>query len=352
MLKRIVKIIKTTYFLNHFPKFITVLFTNKKKLLYYGFLGDGNFGDELVFKATKTLFKDCELIPYKRHMPILTKIYCRFFTGSIDGVVIGGGTLIRKFNSDKLYFKSLVAKGKPVFLHGTGADERIMDKKFWPSFLNNDFNGGVRGPQSQLALQNTGFDFRQLGDAALYLHEDLSKIDKKKLIVVNFGTHNVMEELNHSRGEIIKFLNIKSVEGYRLVYLPLHRIDYDLGKALHSEIPNMELLDIAHSYKSTLDLMSMAEFCLGERLHFVVMSVLANTDFLSINYDPKHDDFLTSLDLDGFGFSPKNIQLLQIEEIFNKKEGAIDWDKINTKIKELKSVHNSEKNSFIAKMDS
>ena len=351
VLKKIKSFTKRAYLLNHYPKFFSVIFSNKKKLIYYGFLGDGNFGDEMVFLATKKLFKDCVIIPYKRHMPILIMLYCRFFSDSLDGIIIGGGTLIRSFNADKSYFKKLVEKGKPVFFHGTGADEQLIDKVFWPSFLESDYYGGLRGPESQLTLKKNGFNFKQIGDASLYLKGSSNQIKKEKLIVVNFGTHKENQDLLYSRKQIIKFLNGETVKGYRIVYLPFHSIDYDLGKLLQFEVDGLEVLDIAVSYQETLNLMESAEFCVGERLHFTVMSVLSNINFVSINYDDKHVDFLKSLGLERLGFYPNDVSDKIIESVFNNEKEHVKWHKVNHIINELSTVRDSEKSNFLNKMN-
>lgn len=345
--KKIQIYFRRAYLLGHYPSLIKIIFSKKKKLIYYGFLGDRNFGDELVFLATKKLFNDCVLIPYLRHMPVLTKAYCKLFPDSVDGVIIGGGTIIRGFSSDKAYFKKLSRKNKPLFFHGTGTDEHLMDKTFWPSFINNNTYGGLRGPQSQMSLKKNGFNFKQLGDAGLYLDRGLKNSIKKKIIIINFGTHKLIEELLQSRKQIIQFLKSESVAEYKIVYLPLHSKDLTLGLALKTEIENLEVLQLAHSYEETLDLIKEAEFCIGERLHFTVMSVMANTPFISMNYDNKHEDFLESVALKSYGFPPNTINVKLIDTLFKARQTAINWTEINGIIDDFKSEQEVEKAKFL-----
>src|SRR3954468_21121507 len=92
--KKIKSFYREAYSLGHFPAFLELLTTKKRCIVYYGFLGDQNFGDELVFEASKKLFDNSILIPYKKRMPLLIKLFCNFFISKIDGVLIGGGTLI------------------------------------------------------------------------------------------------------------------------------------------------------------------------------------------------------------------------------------------------------------------
>jgi polysaccharide pyruvyl transferase WcaK-like protein len=339
--------IKRAYFLDHFPTLLNIIFSRKKKFIYYGFLGDGNFGDEMVFMATKKLFNGSIIIPYQRHMPLITKLYCKLYTGSIDGIIVGGGTLIRGFIADKNYYEKLVSLGKPVFYHGTGADEELLDNVFWPALFRGDYYGGVRGPQSQIVLRKLGFSFKQLGDAALCLEGSKMNVKKKKHIIINFGTHKAIKDLLYSRNQITKFLKSEAVKDYILIYLPLHSIDHKLGLSLQSDINRLIVLDIAKSYKDTLDVISEAEFCVGERLHFVVMSVLAKTSFVSINYNEKHVDFLTPLNLTNLGFYPQDINLKVLERKFEAKDELINWSEINFKIEELKKNNKDERDNFL-----
>jgi len=346
-LNKIKNFIKRAYLLNHFPSVVQIIFSRKKNIIYYGFLGDGNFGDELVFEATKELFKDNLVIPFQRHMPIVTKVYCKMFPNSIHGIIIGGGTLIRGFNADKNYYKNLVNKGKPVFFHGTGTDKNLLDTEFWESFIQQKKYGGVRGPLSIQYLKKNNFNFKEIGDAALFLERNSENIIKKKEIIINFGTHKPDAELLRSRNEIIKFLKSIKDKNYKLIYLPLHSIDLELGNILKEEINELKVLDIAESYKDTLKLIAEAEFCIGERLHFNVMNILANTNFISINYDNKHVDFLKSLDLEAYGYFPKDINCELIQSIFENTDQLINWLEVNDKVDELKTKQKSEKTLFL-----
>ena len=105
LIKKLKIFYKEAYQLEHFPSFIKILFTNTKIFIYYGFLGDGNFGDELVFEASKELFKPHILLPYKKRMPIILKLFAHLFISKIAGVIVGGGTLIGQRFYEYDYFK-------------------------------------------------------------------------------------------------------------------------------------------------------------------------------------------------------------------------------------------------------
>ena len=153
------------YTTGHFPPVRQLFFGEQKVFAYYGFLGDRNFGDELVFESAKKLFYPNILLPVRRKMPLLQAFYAKACKGRIAGLVVGGGTLIGPL-WEREFFESLVELAKPVYVHGTGVRENIERSDGWKHMLSGKVYGGVRGPHS---AENLGEIFRQVlitGDAA------------------------------------------------------------------------------------------------------------------------------------------------------------------------------------------
>src|SRR3954468_17291416 len=97
LLHKIRSYYKIAYTMDHFPSIIKLLLTNKKIFAYYGFLGDGNFGDELVFESCKKLFNPHILVPLRKRMPLSMILFTRIFKNRFSGIVIGGGTLFNRY---------------------------------------------------------------------------------------------------------------------------------------------------------------------------------------------------------------------------------------------------------------
>ncbi len=100
---------KVSYLSGNFPSLLSILLSNKRVLIYYGFLGDKNFGDELVFESAKKLFSSSILLPVRKRMPIHLAIFARLCKKRVSGLVIGGGTLIGPLWDKEFYDEYLAS---------------------------------------------------------------------------------------------------------------------------------------------------------------------------------------------------------------------------------------------------
>ncbi len=338
---------REAYLLGHFPSVIKLLFTRKKIFGYYGFLGDQNFGDELVFEAAKNLFAPHLLIPFKKRMPLFHHLFFMFFNSKISGLVIGGGTLIgKKFRFFDEFFK-LLASEKPIFFHGTGVRESLVYHKGWGEILKKESYGGIRGPLSREKLKTMGIGARIVGDAAFSLvnSEQISNSQKKsKNVLINFGTHIAFEGETKSRIEIKKFIEYLLKKGYEVQYLPFHKIDLQLGIDLKKSFPQISLLEIPVNYSKALNIFENSRFAVGERLHFNIMASIAGCHFLSVNYGDKHEDFLASLNMPQCGFNPKFLSFEDLVKAFSKKNSSHNSVHL---INDFKIIQGKEKERFL-----
>jgi hypothetical protein len=339
-IKKIKNYYKRAYQMGHFPSTIQILFSKKKKVFYCGFLGDGNYGDELVYQAAIKLHSSLILIPIKRHMPLILRLGVRIFSQSISGVVIGGGTLIRGDIEENLFVLKLIKKGKPVFLHGTGVSEKIAALNFWNEILGLKPIGGVRGPLSVKNINNNfNLEFPVIGDAAFSLYDSKYLNEKSlssKQILINLGTHVFNSNLVASRTEIELFINTYIQKGFKVCYLPLHTIDEKLGFDLKNKYPDVKMLKIPENYKEAISHFEKSTFAIGERLHFNVLSLLGGCPFLSINYDKKHEDFLMSCDVSFAGIAINEVSLKTIVSFYENKDLLFNWKAINLSLNNLK----------------
>ena len=331
--------------MGHFPSLIEILFSKKKVMLYVGSLGDGNFGDELVYKATKSLNVSLCIIPIQRHMPILLKMGSFIFWKRIDGVIIGGGTLISSIPVTNNFILKLVNAGKPVFFHGTGVGEIIGANSYWKKIFTTKYFGGVRGPLSVThVLNNLDTSTKTIGDAAFCLFEgsQYKDVSKKNSILINFGTHlNYPAQIKY-RKEVELFAKKYVEKGFRLFFLPMHGIDIILGQNLKKEIPELVVLNIPKEYDEAIAHFKSCNFAIGERLHFNILSLMGGCPFVSINYDKKHIDFLESCDMSNAGFSMEEISLAQLNDFFENKIKLIDWESVDEKLRFFKAKQREE----------
>ena len=310
---RVNNYVKRAYAPGRYPRAYEILRTDHLRLLYYGFLGDENFGDEWVWQSARNLFSPHLLIPIGRHVPvghiILNKVLRE---GLYDGVVIGGGTLIGGFQDFPL-FKTLVSNAKPlpVFFHGTGVDvSRKSLHPMWDDLLSRDLYGGVRGAQSAAYLQQTrAVGLPVVGDAALLVQssDSVGSVEEgEPWVAVNLGTHLKYASSSRVLAEIVKFSQTCFDTGFLIKFVACHGNDLacynEISRCLDNHLP---LIDIRGAEGSTfVDQLRTAEFALGERLHFGVAAAMAGIPFLSITYGEKHRDFLESVGLARCGVAP------------------------------------------------
>jgi polysaccharide pyruvyl transferase WcaK-like protein len=346
-------ITKTKYFytsaykMGHFPSLLTLLFSKKRIFVYYGFLGDNNYGDELVYEATKEIFKSHILVPVRRRMPIALRLYLTLRKENIAGIVVGGGTLISKFMEADFY-KSLVQMNKPVYLHGTGVHAEIKDKKTWSIILDKGFFGGVRGPLSVKNLKVIAAPVKIMGDAAFGIDSPLKivKNGESRKVLINLGTHAPYEGQDFFRHEFNSFIEHLFLHHYEVCYLPFHAIDLALGLELKKTYPNIQILEQPVGFNECSLLFSDAIFAIGERLHFVVMALMTSTPFTSINYAKKHDDLLLSLSLAQQGLIPGEAALESLIKGFDTRH-SMDWNDTQKRIEKYRNLQISEMKNFV-----
>lgn len=340
---------KRAYLLGHYPSFLSVIRSKNKILIYYGFLGDSNFGDEVVYEAAKTLFSQNILIPVKKKMPLSLAFFCKIFNKRVYGIIIGGGTLFGRL-MEQDFFQYMADLRKPTFIHGTGAHKEMGSLESWGLLLNKPLFGGVRGPLSVQNLLKYGFSMNIGGDAAFSLFETPDPIynnrELTKNILVNVGTHNAYNGSINTQFVLKEFIKRCILEGYHIQFLPFYAIDLNIAEEFKKEIPQIEILMIPVSYAECIQYFHKSMFSIGERLHFSVMALLGNCPFLSINYDKKHEDFLYSVELINSGISPEDISLEIVVEAFENR-GSFEWQEINKRIISLKNFQFEQSNKFV-----
>lgn len=347
---RINRYYKESYKTGHYISTHKILLSRRKVFSYYGFLGDNNFGDELVFEATRKLFQPHVLIPIKRRMPLANSVYSYLMKSDFSGIVIGGGTLIGPLWQER-FFRKLINFNRSVFIHGTGVHEKIVAENGWRDMLGGRVYGGVRGPLSKKNLSRIKSDIAVAGDAAFLLHDEtrwksLEADPSNRTILINFGSHLDFEGQNHSRQEMIKFLEIAVSNSYRIQFIPFHSRDYSLGFALQKRFPMMTILEQPGNFQDALRKFKECSFAAGERLHFIVMAILSKRPFFSINYARKHVDLLDSIQASHAGKVPKEVELADLTTAY---EGRFDfdWRTIEMKLKNYKGIQQSEFQDFM-----
>ncbi len=341
---------KSAYTMGHFPSWVEVFTTKKKIYAYYGFLGDNNFGDELVFESAKKIFEPHILFPFRRFMPVSMKMYSYFFKKRFSGIVIGGGTLIGPLFWNENFFTTLLALKIPVYVHGTGVHKNLGFSKTWESVFNEQVFGGVRGEISKANLIEIYPSAKIAGDAAFVFFDkhnwNLKPADNRN-VLINIGTHLNYEEQMSSRMELKTFIKSLIDNKYNVQFLPFHFIDNQLGAQLKEEFPEIELLEQPKNYICAENIFKNCSFAIGERLHFTVMAILSHCPFISINYRSKHVDLLESIGLSHAGLQPGKFSSSLLYDIFCNRF-YFNWACSENMLAKFKQMQISEASNFMS----
>lgn len=299
--------------------------TTMKKILYVGWLGFNNLGDELMWHAFRDLSRKY-LDPEKyKVIPSLPGVDLKDLS-SYDTVVLGGGSLLVPGYVDVAY--RAVEQKKNLWVWGSGFDSQEKGKLDSHGVMTNQLLTGsekmsqmlreigehatflgVRGPLTLQYLKQAGVGDKAVfsGDPGMLLLPELSpeapSKSKRLTIGINWGTsYNriygknedaVEDALAYAAGRLIK-------AGYNIHLLTMWGPDREAIKRLHKKIgdPAHTILDLElHDHSRMLQLMSGFQATINFKLHANVLSAAAGVPFVCLAYRIKCVDFAYSLGL-------------------------------------------------------
>jgi polysaccharide pyruvyl transferase WcaK-like protein len=289
----------------------------RKRVLYYGWLGHRNLGDEALFCANKTLLPQLRLVPYERR---------KRWGPSPKACVLGGGTYIN--DKDSVEIIAAIQRTMPFVFFGVGvqnphywsATAGYKDTRAqWTHILRDSPLVAVRGPHSAETLQNQGYGHaRIVGDPALTLADRTLALRDGRHIGLNLGD---------TRGRLwggddgFVYRAIRDVarrlvrDGFRVSLfavcpddtVALSKLRREVGGAieLHS---HYDWTPAVAAYFRSVDLF------VGLKLHSVVLAHCAYVPALMIEYRPKCADYMASLGLEDLTFRSDRLDVDELYE--------------------------------------
>lgn len=286
---------------------------SSKRVLYYGWLGQLNFGDDALYVAIEDLVGNKVRLygSDKANRLIVKKILEKYCFNSL---MLGGGTFINRNDAVLEYLRLRKNRMNKMVVFGSGA----VDKEFWEyagdwqdrsegwsEVLSDSKFVGVRGPASLRYLKSIGIDqARIVGDPVLHL--GASKILKKnftKSIGINFGFSRDRlwgkSDVAFAKRMIV-LAKILDGKGWKVSFFSVWTKDTDfMRKCLKDFYPEYSL-DIfnAWEYKidGVLEYFNKQDLFLAEKLHAGIAAACAYTPFIMFEYQPKCRDFMESID--------------------------------------------------------
>lgn len=302
--------------------------------LYIGWLGHGNFGDELLYESYKRLFPSLQLVDCIRPHSLEVSANKLLFQQNVKAAFLGGGTLINNPHYLR-YCERALDSGLELIIFGTGVSAPNSITEFgktpvpeeiqrrWVEVLDASKFVGVRGYHSQNLLKEQGFESGVvIGDTALALCGESHKTSET--IGINVGM------LGHSELGLEKYCAvIEEViadllsEGRCVELVPLHRIDYGISTKLAGKFPGWPIslwkdyLDLEKTVSRIADYRLM----ISQRLHGAVVATGCGVPTVSLAYRAKCDDYMNSIGMDEYLVKPDELSRSAIMDRVNRIDG-------------------------------
>ncbi|MDZ5471409.1 polysaccharide pyruvyl transferase family protein [Bacillus sp. 31A1R] len=310
-------------------------------VLYLGWLGYKNIGDELMWDIFREKFNQkvditkYKLIPSTRILQVRLRNN-KYYLKDFDSIVLGGGSLLVPGYITILYNAIKVNKNINLFIWGSGIDwlekkelDRFLSINSEQNKLKREFNHfkdkqfkhklqtviqhakfiGVRGHFTYEYLKSLGLQLDHVkvtGDPGLLtttIPDSVGNLNSKK-VVINWGTANQNlygkdeEALENS---IVDVVNELITKGYEIYIYPIWNKDIAPCKSLYEKITdkkNVHLINTVLDQYQILELIKDARFTINFKLHANVLSAARGIPFIALGYRFKTFDFANFIGLD------------------------------------------------------
>ncbi|WP_066186831.1 polysaccharide pyruvyl transferase family protein [Gracilibacillus timonensis] len=329
-----------------------------KHVLYIGWIGYHNLGDELMFDLFKQQFsqlgEDYKLDTVNNEKRYLDNARIADY----DLIVLGGGSiisgpdqLIQPYIIETLY--RALQLNKKVMIWGSGIDwvpqsyialdapitwqaSKELKQKTSTVFKESVWTG-VRGPLTHQVLQQCGINdsIEVSGDSAFLLEKGATKEQKENIIGVNWGTsyQNIYgyDEIT-LENRLASALNQLIAKGYKIYFYLVWQADLDVTKRLCQKISNQQAITLDEKIYYQDDLIALMDrfsFTINFKLHANYLSLAAQVPFIALGYRFKIYDFAASIDLSDMVIATDDNQLadkiLSLEQqITTNQENIVD----------------------------
>lgn len=307
-----------------------------KHVLYIGWLGFHNVGDELLWNLFAAYAR--QYAPDVRITPSTPTVNWKDIS-PYDAVVLGGGSLLLPGYMAVLH--EAHEAGKPIWIWGSGIDWigpsataallaganpalgshfSANDAERFRTVLAAAAFAGIRGPLSEAALQTLGAcssNVRVIGDPGLLLAPpaQAEPPNKEKTIGLNWGTtYNRLFGQNEALVEdtLARAAKMWIANGYRIYLYTVWPNDRPACERLYRKIncPERVTFDRApYNEQQLLHLLRPFTATVNFKLHANVLSLAAGVPAVMLGYRFKVFDFAASIGLERCVVSTASPQL-------------------------------------------
>jgi acetyltransferase-like isoleucine patch superfamily enzyme len=322
-----------------------------KKILYLGWLGQGNVGDDLLFDIFKKMMFSVNdnikfnliidnFIPVNNYHIDLTQY---------DLIVLGGGSLYSLSYWEDICLNAYKLN-IPYVTWGTGLDIRDknattkiiigyenniklnIDLQKTVNVINGAKLASVRGEISKYTIGNEklevigdpGIIFDKLSISYPAIEEVSDFIDENdKFVLVNWGTsyNNIMgKDEKALETEIEKTITNLLESGYKIIIYPIWINDINKCIELSEKFQNNNVMCIKKVYDAygICSLIKNAYMTINLKLHANILSMSMGKPFISLSYGMKCYDFCQSVGSEDLSIFTDEASCTEILKKFNQ----------------------------------
>ncbi|EQB96347.1 polysaccharide pyruvyl transferase family protein [Geobacillus sp. A8] len=307
-----------------------------KKVLYIGWIGFQNVGDELLWNLFASYAR--QYAPDVQIIPSTPKVNWKD-TSPYDAVVLGGGSLL--LPGYMAVLQEAHEAGKPIWIWGSGIDWigeaetdalcagakpalhrhfSVNDVELFRTVLASAAFAGIRGPLSEAVLKTLGAypaNVRVIGDPGLLLQTPASAEppNKEKTIGINWGTtYNRLFGQHETLVEdtLARAAKMWIASGYRIHLYIVWPNDRPACERLYKKIncPERVTFDRAlYDERQFIERLQPLAATVNFKLHANLLSLAAGVPAVMLGYRFKVFDFAALLGLDRYVVSTASPQL-------------------------------------------
>lgn len=296
-----------------------------RNILYVGWIGFNNLGDELMWQVFEQMSRKYLDPRHARVVPSLPGVDLKDLS-PYDTVVLGGGSLLVPGYVDVAH--RAVLQNKRLLIWGSGYDTQepvktsstgrliaaqIGESEKMRQMLRDIGDHaaffGVRGPLTMQVLQDAGVGGKLSvsGDPGMLMAPPAADAGgngrKTPVIGINWGTsYNRIYGKNEAavEDELAEVARKLADDGCQLYLFTMWGPDREAIKRLYQKIgkPQATTLDLeVHSYTEMLRRLQTLQATINFKLHANVLSAVSGVPFVCLAYRFKCFDFASSLDL-------------------------------------------------------
>ncbi len=300
-----------------------------KRILYIGWLGYNNLGDELLWEIFNNLcisYLDFDYKVTPRTPDISLKDIVDYNT-----IVLGGGSVLIPGFID--WFHHAIEMNKNIMVWGSGydwAEKQFVDllenssmsfclyndktKAQLIDIVNKSKYIGVRGPLTYSLLKSANLNMEKVclsGDPGLLLTPSkfptrcpIIKFNREdKIIALNWGTsYNKIygKDEKYVENQLAEVCKILLAQNYKIYMYTMWPEDIIFSKSLYNKIGSENNVILDTNLYSAGELLSILKQCtlsINLKLHGNIISAAAELPFVCLGYRFKCFDFIKSMDL-------------------------------------------------------